>query len=394
MSRIKEIIAAFTKLGFTSFGGPVAHMSFFRAEFVEKRKWLSESEYADLVALCQFLPGPSSSQVGFGLGVQRAGLLGGLAAFICFTLPSAIYLILAALYTETLANVFGPGLISGLKIVATAVVAHAILGMAMSLCKTKITAAIAVVGLLIVTLVAGALGQIGAIIFGAAIGLFFIEKSTTGAKPIGAQVTGKTLGANVSLVLFAALLLGLPALSQVTSNFQIQLLDSFYRAGALVFGGGHVVLPLLETEMVSTGIVDRDAFLAGYGLTQAAPGPIFSFAAFLGTASAPLPLGLWQAALATLAIFLPGFLLVYAILPRWEQLRAQPWAKPLLAGANAAVVGLLAGAFYTPIWQSTVNTTLDFAFVAVAFVLLTVFRIAPWLLVILGGAVGSLMGFL
>jgi len=393
MSRpITEIIAAFTKLGFTSFGGPVAHMSFFRVEFVEKRKWLSESAYADLVALCQFLPGPSSSQVGFALGLQRGGLLGGIAAFAAFTLPSAIFLVLFALSADTLTGLFGTGLVHGLKIVATAVVAQAILGMSKSLCTTQITATIAILALLIVTVVVGPIGQISAIMFGALVGRFAIKVEQHGTDGTNSPMHIPVIASHFALFIFAILLFGLPLLAQLSNDMHIELFDSFYRAGALVFGGGHVVLPLLETEVVGSGLVSKDNFLAGYGMTQAAPGPIFSFAAFLGAASAPIPGAITNAVIATIAIFLPGFLLVYAIMPYWQKFRNLPSAKALLLGANAAVVGLLGAAFFSPIWQSTVLAPLDFALVAAAFVGLTKFRIPPWLMVLTGAIIGAVLG--
>ncbi|WP_299344164.1 chromate efflux transporter [uncultured Maritalea sp.] len=395
MSRpLPEIFAAFTRLGLTSFGGPVAHMSFFRAEFVTKRKWLSESAYADLVALCQFLPGPSSSQVGFALGLQRGGLLGGLAAFTAFTLPSAVFLVLFALFADTLSALFGTGLIHGLKLVATAVVAQAILGMSLSLCNTRTTATIAILSLLIVTIVVGPLGQIAAILFGAILGRFAIKSVQSEPNEHVSPLLIPVSAANSALIIFVVLLFGLPILAQNTTDLRLELFDSFYRAGALVFGGGHVVLPLLETEVVATGIVNKDSFLAGYGMTQAVPGPIFSFAAFLGAASAPLPGAILNALIATIAIFLPGFLLVYAIMPYWQKFRTMHAAKSLLSGANAAVVGLLGAAFYSPIWQSTVLNPLDFALVAMAFVLLTKWNVPPWLMVLVGAIVGSLLGML
>lgn len=393
MSRpLFEIFTAFAKLGLTSFGGPVAHMSFFRAEFVEKRKWLADDAYADLVALCQFLPGPSSSQVGFALGVQRGGLLGGVAAFLAFTLPSALFLVLFALYAQTLSGMFGNGLIHGLKIVAAAVVAQAILGMATSLCRTQATATIAVLALLIVTLFSGPLGQVAAITFGAFAGMLMNKPENAHTFQDKSAKLTPAIGGYIALAIFCTLLVFLPILAQFTSDLRIQLLDSFYRAGALVFGGGHVVLPLLETEVVGTGIVNKDSFLAGYGMTQAVPGPIFSFAAFLGAASAPMPGALLNAAIATTAIFLPGFLLVYAMLPHWQKFRNWQSAKSILTGANAAVVGLLAAAFFAPIWQSTVLTTLDFALVVAAFLLLMIYKLPPWIVVLLGAIVGTLIG--
>ncbi|MGJ8528164.1 chromate efflux transporter [Maritalea sp.] len=393
MSRpVFEILSAFGKLGLTSFGGPVAHMGFFHAEFVQKRKWLTQAEYADLVGLCQFLPGPSSSQVGFALGLQRGGILGGIVAFVAFTFPSAALLVLFALYADTLTGIFGLGMIHGLKIVATAVVAQAVLGMAKSLCNTKTTATIAVAALAFVTLVTGPLGQVGAIVLGALVGALVIKSNEEKTNSTPDPINIAKPAAQVAFAAFVVLLLGLPVLAQTVQSNGIALFDSFYRAGALVFGGGHVVLPLLETEIVGNGLVSKDTFLAGYGMTQAMPGPIFSFAAFLGAASAPMPMAFGNAIVATIAIFLPGFLLVYAIMPYWHQLRSANKARSVLTGANAAVVGLLAGAFYAPIWQSSILSAADFALGAAAFLLLTVWKTPPWIVVLLGALVGSLLG--
>lgn len=364
---------------------------FFRDEFVGKRKWLKEAEYADLVALCQFLPGPSSSQVGFALGIQRAGIWGGISAFIAFTLPSALLLFLFAIFSQTLTNNFGTGLIHGLKLVTTAVVAHAVVSMATSLCNTKVTATIAAIGLIIVTITSGPFGQVFAIAAAAFFGWLFLSNQQPN-NDVKKSALVSPNAAWVAIGIFALLAIALPALNHFIPRDLTSLLNGLYKSGALVFGGGHVVLPLLEAEIVATGLVDRDTFLAGYGATQAVPGPIFSFASFLGASSTNFPQSLVNAPLAIVAIFLPGFLLVYAILPFWHRLRNSTKMRATFAGANAGVVGILAAALFDPIWQSTIYTTQDFAIAAVAFVLLVKWRLPPWLLVIAGGIVGVVLG--
>lgn len=310
-----EVFTTFLKLGLTSFGGPIAHLGYFREELVNRRKWLSDHAYADLVALCQFLPGPASSQVGFALGMMRAGWLGALAAFTAFTLPSALALLVFAMTSASIAGPIGTGALHGLKIVAVAIVAQAVWGMAKNLCPDKERAAIAVIAVGMLAFLPGAIGMVGAIIVGAALGLALGRG--TGA-PIGGHITMPvTWGvAGVALLVFVGLLVLLPLLAG--QGQALAVFDSFYRAGALVFGGGHVVLPLLEAEVVQPGWVTQDAFLAGYGAAQAVPGPLFTFAAYLGTVLGPEPNGVVGSVIALLAVFLPGFLIQIGVLPFWD----------------------------------------------------------------------------
>lgn len=384
-----EVFTAFLKLGLTSFGGPIAHLGYFRDELVVRRKWLDEAEYADLVALCQFLPGPASSQVGFALGLLRGGAWGALAAWTAFTLPSAILLVLFAMGVAALDGPAGAGLLHGLKIVAVAIVAQAVWGMARSLCPDRERASIAVGALFIVILVAGSLGQISAIAFGALAGYWLCRgdpATTVGRLPFPVS----RRAALVALTAFFALLFGLPLLAATSQG--AATFDAFYRSGALVFGGGHVVLPLLEAEVVRPGWIAQDAFLAGYGAAQAIPGPLFTFAAYLGAVMTVGPTGLAGAAIALAAVFLPGLLLVAGALPFWDSLRARPAALASMRGANAAVVGLLGAALYTPVWTSTILTPLDFALALSGFVLLTVWRAPPWIVVVALAGSGLVLG--
>lgn len=384
-----EVFAAFLKLGLTSFGGPVAHLGYFRQEFVERRKWLDERAYADLVALCQFLPGPASSQVGMAIGLYRAGYLGVLAAWTAFTLPSAIALVIFAYGLSAFGNALNSGWLHGLKVAAVAVVALAVLGMARSLAPDKERASVAVAAAVITLAIPTACGQVGAIVLGGVIGVMLLRSvasSDQGSLPI--SVTRRVGVA--ALVLFFALLVGLPLLASATTNHSIDLFDAFYRAGSLVFGGGHVVLPLLQAEVVPPGWVDNDTFLAGYGAAQAVPGPLFTFAAFLGAAMGPSPSGWAGAALCLVAVFLPSFLLVVGALPFWEDLRRQELMQAALRGVNAAVVGLLLAALYHPVWTAGILNARDYALASIAFLLLFLWQTPPWLVVILcavGGAV-------
>lgn len=389
--RAGEVFLAFLKLGFTSFGGPVAHLGYFHEEFVTRRRWISAAGYAELVALCQFLPGPASSQVGFALGLMRAGPLGGLAAWTGFTLPSAILLVLFAFAAAALDGPLALGVLHGLKLVAVAIVAHAVFGMARSLTPDRERAAIAVLALFIVVLAGGALGQLGAIILGALAGLWLCRKGELAATDGLHHGLSRRAGV-VALALFAILLTVLPLLSGLGQGFA--LFDGFYRAGALVFGGGHVVLPLLEAETIARGIATPDAFLAGYGAAQAVPGPLFTFAAYLGAVSSVPPNGIIGAAIALVAIFIPGLLLVIGVLPFWSRLRQWPQAQWAISGANAAVVGLLAAALYDPVFTSAVLTPLDFALAAAGFVALMAWKAPSWVVVLglalSGGAIGML----
>jgi chromate transporter len=376
-----EVFLTFLKLGLTSFGGPIAHLGYFRDELVVRRKWIDEAGYADLVALCQFLPGPASSQVGFALALLRGGALGALAAWTAFTLPSAFALVLFALSATAFEGPLGGGLVHGLKIVAVAVVAQAVWGMARTLCPDRERASIALAAVLIVIFVGGSVGQIGAIVAGSLAGLWLCRGAPA---PIIGHLTfpvSRRVGA-VVLALFFALLLALPLVRAALPSQGLALFDSFYRAGALVFGGGHVVLPLLEAEVVQPGWVSKDAFLAGYGAAQAVPGPLFTFAAYLGAVMEPAPDGVVAAAICLASVFLPGLLLVVGALPFWDAFRTRPVAQAAMRGANAAVVGILGAALYDPVWTSAILRPYDFALALLGFVLLTVWKAPPWIVVL------------
>jgi chromate transporter len=383
-----EILFISTRLGLTSFGGPVAHLGYFHEEYVRRRKWMDEKSYADLVALCQFLPGPASSQVGMGIGIMRAGVLGGIVSFIGFTLPSVIALILFAIILQGL-DVADAGWIHGLKIVAVAVVAHAILGMAKKLTPDLKRKAIALFALVVILLWQTAFSQIGVILLSAFIGfLLFKQHKPDDEARIDFPISRRF--AVICLVIFFGLLFLLPFLRELTSLEWIALFDSFYRSGSLVFGGGHVVLPLLEREFVPTGWLTEEAFLAGYGAAQAVPGPLFTFAAYIGAV-----IDGWQGGLlATFAIFLPAFLLILGTLPFWDSLRRNPKIKGALMGVNAAVVGILIAAFYHPIWTSSILAPLDFAFASVLFSMLVFWKLPPWIVVMTGAVGGLVMGFI
>ncbi|QHO74388.1 chromate transporter [Bradyrhizobium sp. CCBAU 051011] len=388
---IAEIFAAFLKLGLTSFGGPIAHLGYFRTEFVERRKWLSESSYADIVALCQFLPGPASSQVGFTLGIFRGnGLLGGLAAWFAFTMPSAVIMFAFALGATVFTGPFAEGVLHGLKLVAVAVVAQAIWGMARSLTPDRERAAIALAAVAIVVFIGGSFGQIGAIALGAVAGLWLCRGE--GPAPTGHLGFSVSPGLGVAaLVLFAVLFLVTPLVTAKTGSQGLALFDAFYRSGALVFGGGHVVLPLLQAEVVTPGWVSNADFLAGYGMAQAVPGPLFTFAAYLGAVTGPAPNGLAGAVIALIALSLPGLLLVYGMLPFWDALRQRPTAQAAMRGTNAAVVGILGAALYNPVWTSAVLTPRDFAVALAGFLLLTVWKLPPWIVVVILAVAGALL---
>ncbi|WP_283749327.1 chromate transporter [Bacillus cereus] len=383
-----EVLLVSIRLGLTSFGGPIAHLGYFHEEYVRKRKWMDEKSYADLVALCQFLPGPASSQVGIGIGVMRAGVLGGILAFIGFTLPSVIALIIFALVLQGL-NIGDVSWIHGLKIVAVVVVAHAILGMAQKLTpdlQRKSIALFALVGTLLWQTV---FTQVGVILLSGLAGYLIYKNHADNDEAKLSFPISRKLGV-ICLSLFFGLLISLPILREVTSLNWIAMFDSFYRAGSLVFGGGHVVLPLLEREFVPTGWMDEASFLAGYGATQAVPGPLFTFAAYIGAV-----IGGWQGGLlATVAIFLPAFLLMLGTLPFWDQLRRNPKIKGALMGVNAAVVGILISAFYHPIWTSAILQPVDFAFAAVLFSMLVYWKLPPWIIVVVGAVGGTIISLL
>lgn len=406
-ARTAEVAGSFLRLGLTSFGGPVAHLGYFRETFVGRRAWLGDREYADLVALCQMLPGPASSQVGMGLGLRRAGLPGLAAAWVSFTLPSAILLTLFALGLSAFGDLGDAGWLLGLKAAAVAVVAGAVQSMATALTPDARRASIAAAALILMlvipdSIVPTALVQIAAIIFGGVLGLVWLKRPHKGGKAqespaeAAAHETriasrgARRLGIG-ALIAFAALLLGLPALTAATEDATIRLIDIFYRAGALVFGGGHVVLPLLEAELVPTGLIDHDTFLAGYGAAQAVPGPLFTFAAFLGASMTTGPTGILGAAIALLAIFLPAGLLVIGILPFWERLRAWEPATAALTGVNAAVVGLLGAALYDPVFVEGVTSPGTLALAVAAFVAGTMWKVPAWATVIGAGVIGWLL---
>jgi chromate transporter len=385
-----EVFLAFLKLGLTSFGGPVAHLGFFRTEFVERRRWLDDSSYVDLVALCQFLPGPASSQVGMALGQRRAGWAGALAAWVGFTLPSAVALIVFAYSVQQWAGLAQSGTVHGLKVVAVAVVAQAVWGMARSLCPDRLRAGVAVLAALLVLALPSAGGQILAIVSGAVIGRWALQLAHLPAARHHDHGISKTTGA-VLLLLFVALLLGLPLLAAIAPSPLATVISSFYRAGALVFGGGHVVLPLLQLAVVPNELVSPTLFLAGYGATQAVPGPLFTFAAYLGAVMS-VPPGGWFGGLLLLAvIFVPAFLLVLGALPFWELLRQRDGVQRALAGVNAAVVGILGAALYDPVWTSAIHARSDFALVLAAFGLLVYGRQSPVVVVLLAALAGWLL---
>jgi chromate transporter len=389
-----EVFVAFLKLGLTSFGGPVAHLGYFRHEFVEHRKWLDERTYADLVALCQFLPGPASSQVGMAIGLSRAGYLGALAAWTAFTLPSAVALVLFAYGLSAFGNVTGAGWLHGLKVAAVAVVALAVLGMARSLAPDRERASVAVAAAVLALSIPTAWGQVGAIVLGGIVGLTLLRSGAPPDDHVSLTLSVTRRQGVAALVIFFALLIGLPLLAAATTSQSIDLFDAFYRTGSLVFGGGHVVLPLLQAEVVPPGWVDNDTFLAGYGAAQAVPGPLFTFAAYLGAVMGPAPNGWIGAALCLVAVFLPSFLLVVGALPFWEALRHQVLAQSALRGINAAVVGLLLAALYDPIWTAGVLTAGDYALAIVAFLLLFMWQTPPWLVVLLCALGGSALSYL
>ncbi|PPA70719.1 chromate transporter [Jeotgalibacillus proteolyticus] len=382
-----QILIISTRLGLTSFGGPIAHLGYFHDEYVRRRKWIDEKTYADLVALCQFLPGPASSQVGIGIGVLRAGTLGGIISFIGFTLPSVLALIIFALVVQSF-DVANAGWLQGLKIVAVAVVAHAIIGMAKNLTPDLQRKAIALIALTITLLWQSTFSQVGVILLAGLAGFILFKQQPGDDKQSFVFPISKRFGA-ICLTLFFAFLILLPIARDITQANWIAMFDSFYRSGSLVFGGGHVVLPLLEREFVPTGWVSEEAFLAGYGAAQAVPGPLFTFAAYLGAV-----INGWQGGLlASLAIFLPAFLLILGALPFWNQLRQNATIKGALMGVNAAVVGILISAFYFPIWTSSIMAPVDFAFAAILFSMLVYWKLPPWVIVLTGAIGGTFISY-
>jgi len=389
---VAEVFRVFLRLGVTSFGGPVAHLGYFRDAVVVRRRWLSEKAYADLVALCQFLPGPASSQVGMALGLQRAGLFGMLAAWCAFTLPSAILLTAFAFGVSALGDVGDTGWLQGLKAAAVAVVAQAVLGMARTLAPDAKRATIAVGAMIAVLLIPSSLGQVAVIAASAVAGLLWLGTPPTAISEKDAFAVRVPRGVAITcLAVFFALLAALPLAYGATHGAGIRLVDVFYRAGALVFGGGHVVLPLLQAGTVQTGIVSHTDFLAGYGAAQAVPGPLFTFAAFLGAVTRSGPTSVVGAGVALLAIFLPAGLLIAGALPFWDALRRAPHVRRALMGVNAGVVGILAAALYNPVFTSGITSTRALAVAVAAFLALQIWKAPPWAVVVAAGVIGFLI---
>jgi chromate transporter len=388
-----EVLVVFTRLGLTSFGGPIAHLGYFREEVVVRRKWLDEQNYADLLALCQFLPGPSSSQMGIALGMTRAGVFGGLAAWIGFTLPSAIALTIFAYGTSELHGVTSAGWLHGLLIVAVAVVAQAVWGMARTLCPDRPRATIAILAAIAILLWPVAVAQIVILAVGGLVGWRLLQRTET-SKPSVLPLHVPRRLAVVCWIVFFTLLIGLPLLRFLVHDQRLALFDTFFRVGSLVFGGGHVVLPLLQREVVPAGWVTNDQFLTGYAAAQAVPGPLFTFSAYLGAVSRLSPNGWAGALIALVAIFLPSFFFVTGILPFWNRLRAIEAFQAALRGINAAVVGILLAALYQPIWTSAIHAPVDFALGLVAFGLLVIWKLPPWVVVVLSALLGLGVGLL
>jgi chromate transporter len=392
---VAEVFVAFLRLGLTSFGGPIAHLGYFHEAFVVRRRWLDEKTYVDLVALSQFLPGPASTKVCIAIGLSRGGYAGALAAWTGFTVPSAIALVAFGYGVSALGNALHSGWLHGLMVAAVAVVAQAVLTMMRSLTPDRTRATMAVIAAAIVIALPSSIGQVGAIVLGGIAGLFLFR----GAPPADHVSLPHPVSRPVAvaaIVAFFVILIVLPLVVAAVPNHALQLFDAFYRAGSLVFGGGHVVLPLLQASVVPPGWVSNDAFLAGYGAAQAVPGPLFTFSAYLGTVMAPPPNGWLGAILCLVAMFLPAFLLVFGSLPFWDDLRRRAWAQGALRGVNAAVVGLLLAALYNPVWTSGITDAGDFALGLAAFVLLFMWKTPPWLAVLFcaaGGEVLSLIPF-
>lgn len=388
---VLEVLGIFFRLGLTSFGGPVAHLGYFRDEFVARRRWLDEKAYADLVALCQFLPGPASSQVGMSLGILRAGVPGALAAWIGFTAPSAVALVIFAYGVESGVGLLQGGVLHGLKVVTVAVVAQAVWSMGRTLCTDRQRLSIALVSAAVILSLPGALTQLLVIAVAGLVGWKLLRVEQDFGTTVEEIRVPRALSV-AAAILFFVLLAALPIAAGWSHSTAIGMFDSFYRAGSLVFGGGHVVLPLLQSELIPKHWVSNDVFLAGYGAAQAVPGPLFTFAAYLGASSSVAPNGWAGALLCLVAIFLPSLLLVLAALPHWQVLRQKRAARNAMAGVNAAVVGLLLAALYQPVWTSAILAPVDLALALAAFLLLVVWRVSPWIIVILtalGGAILS-----
>lgn len=376
-----EVFLAFLKLGLTSFGGPIAHLGYFRAELVERRRWVSDDQFGQLLAICQFLPGPASSQLGFSLGLLRAGWVGGLAAFVAFTLPSVLLLVAFAAALPLLSGPIGQAAVHGLKLVACAVVADAVLGMSKKLCPDALRRTIAVLSAAAILVASSASAQLVVVALAAVIGAYFLRGISAPDDTSGLEISyGPRIG-SVLLLTFGVMLLGLPLFATGKPEFA-SVAEAFFRAGALVFGGGHVVLPLLQDSVVATGWVSSEQFLSGYGASQAIPGPMFAFSAYLGAVLSPGESTYSMAATALVFMFLPGFLLVAGVLPFWAAVASNPIAGRAIAGVNAAVVGLLGAALYSPIFTSGITSPADLAVAVVAFGLLAVWRVSPLIVVL------------
>lgn len=390
LSTLLEILLTSIKLGLTSFGGPVAHLAYFKDEYIDRRKWLSDQAYADLIALCQFLPGPASSQVGMSIGILRGGLLGGVIAFLGFTLPSVFVLVIFALLYQNF-SLGDAGFIHSLKVVAAAVVLHALIGLGKKLTPDKSRLAIALVSAMIMLLYPSAWMQILIILAAGFLGLkLFQNKAASKIESFHVKISKKA--GIISLLILVGALIVLPILNNALNNSLINIFDVFFRVGSLVFGGGHVVLPMIERELVPQGFLSPDAFLAGYGMAQAVPGPLFTFSSYLGTMMA----GITGAVIATIAIFLPSFLLIVAALPFLSELRKRASFQGVLMGVNASVVGILLAAFYDPVIKSSISDGSDFALALILFALLNVWKAPAWLIVIigvLGGYIFHVLGF-
>ena len=377
---VGTIFLAYLRLGCTSFGGPIAHFGYFREEFVVRRKWLDDETFTDIVGLCQFLPGPASSQVGFTIALLRGGALGAFAAWTAFTLPSALLMFAMASGHGLFSTRIGSGVVHALELVAVAVIAQAVWGMMRTLTPDRTRATIAVVATAVILLSERPVSPLAAIALGGILGLIFCRGITTqSSHPLRIPIS-RTV-AVASLAIFLVLLVGPSVFLTIRSSHAVAFFEAFYRSGALVFGGGHVVLPLLQSATVRTGWIDNPTFLAGYGAVQALPGPLFTFAAFLGAVAQPQPHGALGAAIALVAIFLPGLLLVIGALPFWNQLRASNKSRAVLAGVNASVVGILLSALYQPVWTSTILKPADFVVALAAFLALTVWKVPPWMVV-------------
>ncbi|WP_062354476.1 chromate efflux transporter [Bacillus kwashiorkori] len=381
-----EILLISLRLGLTSFGGPIAHLGYFQNEYVKRKKWLDERTYADLIALCQFLPGPASSQVGISIGMIRGGLFGGVLSWFGFTIPSVIALLIFALIMQGFDGHQLPGWINGLKIVAVAVVAHAVYGMAVKLTPDRTRITIAIITAIILLMYPNAIVQFAIIIVAGIIGYLLFKQKENEESPVLTLTFGKKLGI-VSLATFFLLLFGLPVYRSLFPSFSASIFDVFYRVGSIVFGGGHVVLPLLEREVVPTGWITAEGFLAGYGATQAVPGPLFTFSAYIGAVAGGVPTGL----LATVAMFLPSFLLVIGVLPFWNQIRGNMKFRAALTGINAAVVGLLLAALYHPVFTSAISGPLEFSLALAAFALLMYWKLPPWVVVLCCALAGQIL---